>query len=105
MLTDKQRAAIDRAVEREQAKERAVQAREQARIAAALADPAKAMRLLLRRLKDRRRSLLDPNTGHNPNYPEHKPGMSTAEYIRLYQAANLPAFTGGNLLTFKKGTQ
>jgi len=56
-------------------------------LAAAKADPERALANLKRRTREHAKRMLDPNYGHERHYPTFIPGVTTtAEYIRTYQA-------------------
>ena len=74
-------------------------AKERERLAAAKADPAKALKNLKGREATRRRNLLDPNWGEQRLFPAWYPGQTTAAYIRTFQA--LQRHVDGPGLTFK----
>jgi len=87
-MTPRQTAAIDRAVKREQMRALREEVKERERIAAIKADPAKAMRNYKRRAADRKRKLLDPKWGDTRVFPTWLSGMSTEQYVSIYQSVN-----------------
>ena len=87
-MTPKQIAAIDRAVARQRALEEKERIKQEKERAWARANPEQALKNLKRRVADRRRKLLDPNYLDQRVFPTWLKGMSTEQYITIYQAAN-----------------